>query len=754
MISLSIDIVDKTAGFVARNGPEFEQRIQQNEQNNPKFNFLKPGDPYNAYFKHKVREFQEAKEKGTTIAPPSAQTTSNQSSSSTSAATTAATSSQQTNKQLESLIEAPIIIRDPPPDYEFSAEPPTLAAMDLELVKLTAQFVAVHGRSFLNNLMAKESRNYQFDFVRPQHGLFSYFTQLIEQYAKVLMPPDTIVEDLKKEIERDKVILDKVRYSVEWNKIREAERKREEEEAERERVQYAQIDWHDFTIVETVDYQTHERGTGLPLPTTPEQVGSRILLQQRMLEGTGEQTMEMEVDSDEEAENASANAAAKTNGKSQETPVEEQIMPPPLPPSLDNVVIKKDYNPKAAKAAAGTAKVPEAWVISPVTGEKIPADKLQEHMRYGLLDSRWIEERERSLQEKMTQEEVYAPGTAIESSLKQLAERRTDIFGSGTEETEIGRKIGEEAKKQPEKVTWDGHSNSAQRTIQAAQSKITVEQQIEEIRRRTNPDPEKEKIGPAVIPASSSSSNAPHPMQASSSNAPSHHHQVRANHHPAHPLAGQHHLGPPGMHHMMNKPPMHHMRHPPPLPPMGQQQQQILIPSASGAFMMPAPQVQLPMGLYGLPPTADGSLLTLPGMHLQPPPPPNFAPSMPPPMSIAPAADEPTAKKQKTEDSLIPEDEFLQQNPLSVTLRVAVPLATDKEEWNLKGQTLALTLELTECISTVKQKIHEATGLPPGKQKLSYEGIFVKDSNSLAYYNVTQGSVIQLQLKERGGRKK
>ena len=35
------NIVDKTAGFVAasKNGPEFEDRIRQNEQNNPKFNF-------------------------------------------------------------------------------------------------------------------------------------------------------------------------------------------------------------------------------------------------------------------------------------------------------------------------------------------------------------------------------------------------------------------------------------------------------------------------------------------------------------------------------------------------------------------------------------------------------------------------------------------------------------------------------------------------------------------------------------------
>lgn len=34
------------------------------------------------------------------------------------------------------------------------------------------------------------------------------------------------------------------------------------------------------------------------------------------------------------------------------------------------------------------------------------------------------------------------------------------------------------------------------------------------------------------------------------------------------------------------------------------------------------------------------------------------------------------------------------------------------------------------------------------------QGMFFKDSNSLAYYNMMPGTVISLQLKERGGRKK
>jgi len=54
-----------------------------------------------------------------------------------------------------------------------------------DIVKLTAQFVARNGRQFLTNLMNREQRNYQFDFLRPQHSLFQYFTKLLEQYTKV-----------------------------------------------------------------------------------------------------------------------------------------------------------------------------------------------------------------------------------------------------------------------------------------------------------------------------------------------------------------------------------------------------------------------------------------------------------------------------------------------------------------------------------------------------------------------------------------
>merc|ERR1712107_620641 len=50
-------VIDKTAQFVAKCGPEFEQRVLR-EQNHTKFAFLLPSNPYRAYYEYKVKEFK------------------------------------------------------------------------------------------------------------------------------------------------------------------------------------------------------------------------------------------------------------------------------------------------------------------------------------------------------------------------------------------------------------------------------------------------------------------------------------------------------------------------------------------------------------------------------------------------------------------------------------------------------------------------------------------------------------------------
>lgn len=53
-------IVDKTARFVANNGKGFEERILASEEGkSAKFNFMRPHDPYYAYYEFKIRDYEE-----------------------------------------------------------------------------------------------------------------------------------------------------------------------------------------------------------------------------------------------------------------------------------------------------------------------------------------------------------------------------------------------------------------------------------------------------------------------------------------------------------------------------------------------------------------------------------------------------------------------------------------------------------------------------------------------------------------------
>ena len=78
----------------------------------------------------------------------------------------------------------------------------------------------------------------------------------------------------------------------------------------------------------------------------------------------------------------------------------------------------------------------------------------------------------------------FSSGVHIGDTLKQLAERRSDIFGVSAEETLIGRKLGEEeeqALKKTPKEVWDGHTASIERATKLAHSNITYEDQIKAI---------------------------------------------------------------------------------------------------------------------------------------------------------------------------------------------------------------------------------------------------------------------------------
>src|SRR5688572_27498638 len=87
-------------------------------------------------------------------------------------------------------------------------------------------------------LSQREQRNYQFDFLRPNHSLFNYFTKLVEQYTKVLIPPKNLNEKLRNNVDNKYQILDRVMQRVEYAAYQEEERKKAEEKEDQERSEF------------------------------------------------------------------------------------------------------------------------------------------------------------------------------------------------------------------------------------------------------------------------------------------------------------------------------------------------------------------------------------------------------------------------------------------------------------------------------------------------------------------------------------
>ena len=73
-----------------------------------------------------------------------------------------------------------------------------------------------------------------------------------------------------------------------------------------------------------------------------------------------------------------------------------------------------------AAAAAGS-------VISPITGELIPLDQMQEHMRVSLIDPKWKAQRDTMLSK--IRETTKANDDEIGRNLLGLARHRPDVFG-------------------------------------------------------------------------------------------------------------------------------------------------------------------------------------------------------------------------------------------------------------------------------------------------------------------------------------
>jgi splicing factor 3A subunit 1 len=93
-----------------------------------------------------------------------------------------------------------------------------------------------------------------------------------------------------------------------------------------------------------------------------------------------------------------------------------------------------------------------------------------------------------------------------------------------------------------------------------------------------------------------------------------------------------------------------------------------------------------------------------------------------------------------------------------IRIRVQVPNEEGKSEWKLNGQTLTINVNLTDNITTLKERVKDETGLPVNKQKLKVATAnnlaITKDQQNFAFYNIIDQAVITVEVKRSGGKKR
>ncbi|OIT06962.1 PREDICTED: probable splicing factor 3A subunit 1 [Nicotiana attenuata] len=737
-------IVDKTAQFVAKNGPEFEKRIVLNNAGNAKFNFLNASDPYHAYYQHRLAEARaqnqtsgeqpiQPAEQEAAPAPPTAD----------GAEATARPDPSAQFRPVRRVLE-------PPEAEQYTVRlPEGITGEELDIIKLTAQFVARNGKSFLTGLTSREINNLQFHFLKPTHSMFMFFTSLADAYSKVLMPPKGLTDKLRKSAVDMTTVLERCLHRLEWEKSQEQARQKAEDEIEQERLQMAMIDWHDFVVVETIDFADDE-DQDLPPPMTLEEVIRRskmpTLEEEEYVEPGKEVEMEMDEEEVQLVEEGMRAATLQENGgvKSAETMAIPEEQDPPMR------IVK---NWKRPEERIPTERDPTKYVVSPITGELIPINEMSEHMRISLIDPKYKEQKDRMFAK--IKETTLAQDDEISRNIVGLARTRPDIFGTTEEEVSNAVKAEIEKKKEePKQVIWDGHTGSIGRTASQAMSQnINADDQNDAANDGRNlpgpqapppPRPGFPSVRP-LPPPPGLALNIPRPpntVQYSTSTSAG----VAAPPPPRPPMVNmipQVRSPPPPMPQMLGQ--QNLMVNRPPMPPsMAMNSHGHPIPPPPGSQFTPLgaprPFVPLPM--------------SQPGMSMVPPPPiPQGMPPPPPPEEAPPLPEEPEPKRQKLDESvLIPEEQFLAQHSGPARLNVSVP---NTDEGNLKGQVLEITVQsLSETIASLKEKISGEVQLPANKQKLSGKAGFLKDNLSLAYYNIASGETLSLSLRERGGRKR
>lgn len=314
------EIIHKTAGYVVRNGRDFENKIRENESSNKQFTFINEKDSYHKYYLYvleNIKDFDQVED----------------------------ANAQDTDSPEDDEDEEVVV----PEELGFLVSLPSITVKDLEIIKLTALFVAKNGDDYVNSIRSKyQDQIMQFSFLNNDHSFNDIYLRYLRQYRD-------LINGTKPKLINDNELLEACAIRAKFNiKNKSKEIKlRKLEALKKEKL--ASIDWQDSIIVETIEFTELDAISDLPAPFTVSD------LQFRSLEA-----------------------------KSKEVTA---IAPPSDDKSNSKMKIREYGTTRLQRGSTNGNGSKEKLIECPITGKMIPESNFERHIQILLRDPKYKEEK-------------------------------------------------------------------------------------------------------------------------------------------------------------------------------------------------------------------------------------------------------------------------------------------------------------------------------------------------------------------------
>lgn len=400
-------------------------------------------------------------------------------------------------------------IKPPKPD-QFSISHPNIASIDMDIMKITAQFVAKNGQKFLSEISERESKNDKFNFLKPQHNLFGYFTYLVGSYSKILNYKKEKIEKLVEYSSNKESILknanNRVMYEMKVKKMKKNKKFNEydmmtEEELKKTKI----INWYDFVVVEVINFDepenitndngdnSNEKEEQNEVHIEQQQEEPNITEQYEQIEDTKyeitqqlqdeqqqqqqqQQLIQEDNDDNEQSEHSDIviediNDNLNHNQQEEEEQQQQQYQHQHEQniSTYDGIKVIKNYERQKHKkptnnnnSTTTTDNSNLSDIKCPLCKQNINPNTFQQHIKLELLDPKWKEIQKEISKRQDTS--ALANTSEVLTYLSSFSKSRPDLFGNITDIHNFEQNKATDSSSIPNQPIWNGYNPYMSRT--------------------------------------------------------------------------------------------------------------------------------------------------------------------------------------------------------------------------------------------------------------------------------------------------